>query len=148
MGETLPEAPRPLGAYLPTLMSGDLLFTSGMLPMRDGNVAYTGAVGDTQSVAEGAAAARLAAENAVAAMAAELGGIRQLDRITRIVQVTGHILSAPGFADQPAVLNGASEWLADLFGEAGRHTRLALGAFALPKNATVELALIARIRTD
>lgn len=145
MGMTLPPCPVPIGAYLPVLVADGLVFTSGMLPLVEGDVAVTGAVGAERTLAEGAEAARLCAVNAVAALAAHLGGVAELDRVARIVQVQGHILSAPGFADQPAVLNGASEWLAAVFGETGRHTRLALGAYALPKNATVELALIARV---
>ena len=145
MGVVLPPCPVPLGAYLPVLVADGLVFTSGMLPLVDGQLACTGRVGQERTIEEGAEAARLCALNAVAALAAHLGGVAELDRVARIVQVQGHILSAPGFEDQPQVLNGASEWLAAVFGETGRHTRLALGAFALPKNATVELALIARV---
>ncbi|MDH4228419.1 MAG: RidA family protein [Nitrospirota bacterium] len=147
LGCVLPTAPLPLGAYLPVLESGELVFTSGMLPMIDGRVMFTGIVGGSgHDVTEGAEAARLCAMNAVAALAAHLGGLDGLDRVEQIVQVSGHVLSAPGFCDQPQVLNGASEWLFQVFGETGRHTRMALGAFALPRNATVELALVARLR--
>ena len=145
MGIRLPDPPAPLGAYVPVRTVGDMLYTSGMLPMRDGAVAYTGRVGAELSVAQGAEAAELCARNAVAAVAAELGGVDQLARVRQIVQVTGHVLCAAGFADQPAVVDGASRWLAAVFGERGRHTRLALGAFALPKGAAVELALVLRI---
>ncbi|MFQ5508704.1 MAG: RidA family protein [Leptospirillia bacterium] len=148
LGVTLPPCPEPIGDYVPALISGDLLYTSGMLPLEGGALAFTGRVGAERSVEEGIRAARLAALNAVAAMAQALGGAAGLDRIERIVQVTGHILSTAEFSDQPQVLNGASEWLGSLFGERGQHTRLALGAFALPKNATVEVALVARIGTE
>lgn len=145
MGVTLPPVPSPLGAYVPALADGESIHTSGMLPVRDGAVAFTGRVGAERTVAEGAEAARLCALNAVAALAAVLGGPEDLRRVTRIVRVTGHVASAPDFFDQPAVVDGASAWLAAVFGEAGRHSRLALGAFVLPRNATVELALVARI---
>lgn len=145
MGERLPRPTAPLGAYVPACTVGDLVFTSGMLPIRDGRVAYAGRVGADLSVGEGAEAAALCARNAVAALAAELGGVRGLSRVRRIVQVTGHVRSAEGFSDQSGVVDGASRWLAEVFGDRGRHTRLALGAFALPRGAAVELALIVHI---
>ena len=147
LGVDLPDCPAPLGAYVPALAVGDLVYTSGMLPLTDGDLAYVGPVGPVHTVDAGAAAAKLCAQNAVAAIAGLLGGVAGLDRVTRVVQVTGHILCLPDFAEQPAVLNGASEWLAELFGEPGRHTRLALGAHALPKNATVELAMVVQVAT-
>jgi len=146
LGVTLPPVPTPLGGYVPALVAGDLAHTSGMLPVRDGLVAYTGRLGADLTVAEGAEAARLCAVNAVAALAAVLGGVEGLARVERLVQVTGHVCSADDFFDQPAVVDGASVWLAVVFGDAGSHTRLALGAWCLPKNAAVELALVARIR--
>jgi enamine deaminase RidA (YjgF/YER057c/UK114 family) len=145
LGEELPPAPAPLGAYVPVRQAGDLLFTSGMLPMRDGKVACTGRVGAEVTVEQAREAAVLCARNAVAALAAELGGVAGLAKVREVVQVTGHVLSAEGFSDQSAVVDGASAWLTEVFGEAGRHTRLALGAYALPRNAAVELALVVRI---
>jgi len=145
LGERLPPPPAALGAYVPVRAAGDLMFTSGMLPVRDGEIAFTGRVGAERTVDEGRQAAALCARNAVAALADALGGVEGLSRVTEIVQVTGHVLSAEGFSDQPAVVDGASTWLVDVFGDAGRHSRLALGAFALPKNAAVELALVVRI---
>jgi enamine deaminase RidA (YjgF/YER057c/UK114 family) len=145
LGERLPAPPAPLGAYVPVRVAGDLLFTSGMLPMRDGAVAFTGRVGAELTVDQAREAALLCARNAVAALAAALGGVEGLARVREVVQVTGHVLSAEGFSDQPAVVDRASTWLTEVFGEAGRHTRLALGAFALPRNAAVELALVVRI---
>jgi len=145
MGLALPPVPTPLGAYVPALAEGDLVHTSGMLPVRDGLVAFTGRVGAERTPSEGAEAARLCALNAVAALASVLGGPEGLIRVQRIVRVTGHVCSAPDFLDQPTVVDGASAWLAAVFGERGRHTRLALGAYVLPRNATVELALVARI---
>jgi enamine deaminase RidA (YjgF/YER057c/UK114 family) len=145
LGERLPAPPPALGAYVPVRAAGDLWFTSGMLPVRDGKVAFVGRVGAELTVDQGKQAAALCARNAVAALADALGGVEALTRVREIVQVTGHVLSAEGFCDQPAVVDGASTWLTEVFGEAGRHSRLALGAFALPKNAAVELALVVRI---
>jgi len=148
LGITLPPCPTPLGSYVPTVQDGGLIYTSGMLPLMDGQLTLIGPIGvGGHSVADGAEAARLCALNAVAAIAAELGGIAQLERVQRVIQVSGHILSADGFSEQPAVLNGASNWLAQVFGERGRHTRLALGAAALPMHASVELALVVRVAT-
>lgn len=144
----LPAPPKPLGAYVPVHTVGDMLYTSGMLPIRDGAVAYAGRVGQDLTVAQGAEAAELCARNAVAAIAAALGGVAGLRRVRRVVQVTAHVLCGPDFTDQPAVADGASNWLAAVFGERGRHTRLALGASALPKGAAVELALVLAIEPD
>lgn len=147
LGITLPDCPAPLGSYVPALRDGDLIYTSGMLPLADGRLALSGPIGaDGHSAEMGAAAARLCALNALAAVAAELGGLDGLERVERVVQVTGHVLSAPDFADQPLVLNGASDLFFQVFGERGRHTRMALGAWALPKNAAVELAVLVRVR--
>jgi enamine deaminase RidA (YjgF/YER057c/UK114 family) len=145
MGVVLPPVPTPLGAYVPALADGELIHTSGMLPVRDGVVAFTGRVGSERTVADGTEAARLCALNAVAALASVLGGPEGLKRVQRVLQVTGHVASAPDFFDQPVVVDGASAWLAAVFGEGGRHSRLALGAYVLPRNATVELALAVRI---
>jgi enamine deaminase RidA (YjgF/YER057c/UK114 family) len=146
MGVVLPSCPAPLGSYVPAVRDGGLIHTSGMLPLEDGKLTLTGPIGPGgHGVEAGANAARQCAINAVAAIAAELGGVDQLDRVQRVVQVCGHILSVDGFGEQPTVLNGASDWLGELFGEAGRHSRLALGAFALPKNASVEVAVVVRI---
>lgn len=146
MGVVLPPCPTPLGSYVPAVRDGGLIHTSGMLPLEDGELTLTGPIGPGgHGVETGADAARQCAINAVSAIAAELGGVDQLDRVQRVVQVCGHILSVDGFGDQPAVLNGASDWLGELFGEAGRHSRLALGAFALPKHASVEVAVVVRI---
>lgn len=146
LGVALPPCPAPLGAYVPTVRDGGLIYTSGMLPMADGVLTLTGPVGPGGHPAErGAEAARLCALNALAAIAAELGGVEGLERVARVIQVTGHVLSAPGFADQPQVLNGASDFLFQVFGERGRHTRMALGAAALPRGASVELAVVVRV---
>jgi len=117
-----------------------------MLPLVDGRVAVTGRVGAGRTVAEGAYAARLCAIQALAAIAACLGGgAEALARVVRVEQVVGHVLCAPDCTAQPAVLNGASTFLVEVFGDRGRHTRLALGAHALPLDATVELAMVVRV---
>ena len=113
--------------------------------MREGVPAWTGKLGRELSVEQGAEAARLACLNALAVVRAELGS---LDRVARVVRLSGHVASAEGFANQPAVVNGASDLLVAVFGEAGRHARLALGAFQLPLNAPVELELIVRVTPE
>ncbi|HEY5594878.1 MAG TPA: RidA family protein [Nitrospiria bacterium] len=143
LGITLPTAPKPVANYLPAVRAGELLFTSGMLPMKDGTLAYEGKLGKELSVELGQEAARLAALNALAVVKQELGS---LDNVARVVRLTGHVASAPGFVQQPAVLNGASDLLVAIFGEAGRHTRAALGAAELPLGSPIELELIVQIR--
>ena len=143
LGITLPTAPKPVANYLPAVRAGELLFTSGVLPMKDGTLAYEGKLGKELSVELGQEAARLAALNALAVVKQELGS---LDNVARVVRLTGHVASAPGFVQQPAVLNGASDLLVAIFGEAGRHTRAALGAAELPLGSPIELELIVQIR--
>lgn len=142
LGITLNPPPPPLGAYVPTVRSGNLVFVSGTLPVVDGKPVSTGKLGGEVSVEEGKLAARQAAINALDSLKGEIGS---LDRVRRIVRVEGHVASAPGFTDQAQVVNGASELLAEVFGEAGKHTRLALGSAELPLNAPIELALIAEV---
>jgi enamine deaminase RidA (YjgF/YER057c/UK114 family) len=140
----LPAAPKPVASYVPAVRSGDLLFLSGILPMKEGKPAWTGKVGRELTVEEGAEAARLACLNALAVVKAELGG---LDAVARIVRLGGHVASAEGFTQQPAVVNGASDLLVAIFGDAGRHARLALGAYELPLGAAIELELIVQARS-
>ncbi len=142
LGIDLPAAPAPVAAYEPVVISGSLLWVSGQLPVRDGGVVYTGPAGGGADPDDGTAAARLAALNAVAQIRRCTG---TLDRVMRIVQVTVYVNSAPGFTGQPGVANGASEVLVEIFGEAGRHSRAAVGVSELPLNATVELTLVAEI---
>jgi len=142
LGLVLPAAPRPVGSYVPAKQAGDLVFVSGVLPFQDGKVRMTGKLGDELTVQDGAEAARFSLLNALAILKQELG---TLDRVKTIVRLTGHVASAEGFVDQPAVLNGVSDLLVDIFGEPGRHARLALGAAELPLHAAVELELIVQI---
>lgn len=140
LGWTLPAPPGPIGAYVPVVRTGCLLFLSGQLPMREGKLALTGRVGDELTVEQAQDEMRQAALNALAIIKAELGS---LNHVRRIVRLAGHVASAAGFGDQPGVTNAASEMFLALFGpERGCHARLALGAASLPRNACVELELI------
>lgn len=142
LGIELPPPPKPVASYVPAVLAGDLLFLSGILPFRDGQVVITGKLGQEVTVDRGAEAASLALLNALAVVKQELGS---LDRVRRIVRVVGHVASAAGFAQQPAVINGASDLLVQLFGEAGRHARVALGAAELPLHAAIELELLVQV---
>jgi enamine deaminase RidA (YjgF/YER057c/UK114 family) len=139
LGLELPEAPKPVATYVPAVRTGNLLFLSGVLPMRNGQLAFTGKLGRDLTVPEGIEAAKIAILNALAIAKQELGS---LDRITRVVKVVGHVASADGFAEQPQVLNGASDLLVAIFGDAGRHARVATGAAELPRGAAVEIEVI------
>lgn len=143
LGLTLPPAPRPVAAYVPWVQTGQLIFTSGQLPFEGGQVKFTGAVGRDLTLEQGAEAARLAALNALAVVQAAVG---DLDRVERVVKLTGWVASAETFTDQPKVMNGASELLVALFGDAGLHARAALGVNVLPLNAAVEVELIVQVR--
>ena len=142
LGITLPPAPKPVAAYIPAVRAGELLFLSGTGPFKDGQIAFTGKLGKDLTVEQGYEAARLTLLNALAMVHQELG---TLDRVVRIVRLTGHVASAEGFTQQPAVINGASDLLVQIFGEAGRHARLALGAAELPLNMAIELELILQV---
>jgi enamine deaminase RidA (YjgF/YER057c/UK114 family) len=135
----LPPPPQPLATYVPAIRAGVFLFLSGVLPMRDGQLAFSGKLGRDLTVEQGMEAARLALLNALAIAKQDLG---TLDRITRVVKVVGHVASAEGFVQQPQVLNGASDLLVEIFGEVGRHTRVAVGAAELPRGAPVEIEII------
>jgi enamine deaminase RidA (YjgF/YER057c/UK114 family) len=143
LGIALPPAPKPVATYIPAVRAGDLLFLSGTGPFKDGRIAFTGKLGRDLTVEQGYEAARLTLLNALAMARQELG---TLDRVVRVVRVTGHVASAEGFTQQPAVINGASDLLVQIFGEAGRHARLALGAAELPLNMCLELELILQVR--
>ncbi len=140
LGWRLPPPAGPIGAYVPVVRTGNLLFVSGQLPLRDGQLRVTGRVGDEVGQAQAQDEMRQAALNALAIIRAELGS---LDQVRRVVRLVGHVCSAAGFAGQAAVTNAASEVFLEVFGaERGSHARLALGAAALPKNAAVELEVI------
>lgn len=142
LGVTIPPVVAPVAAYTPALRSGNLVYTSGQLPFVDGQLTVVGKVGAEVSVEQAKEAARLCAVNALAAVHDLVG----LDAVVRIVKVVGFVASAPGFTDQPIVINGASEFLGEVFGEAGVHARSAVGVAELPKGTPVEVELIAEVR--
>ena len=142
LGLELPAVPTPAGSYVPAVRAGSFLFTAGQLPFENGELRLTGKVGDGITSEEAHEAARLCALNALAAVASECGG---LSNVRRIVKVTGYVASAPGFNGQPTVLNGASDLLKEIFGEAGLHARSAVGVAELPLGVPVELELIVEL---
>lgn len=142
LGFELPEVVAPLASYVPTSRTGSLVYTAGQLPMVKGELAVTGKVGAEVTPEQAFEQARICALNAIAALKAEVG---ELSRVVRIVKVVGFIASAPDFHGQPAVLNGASDLLGEVFGDAGRHARSAVGVSVLPKDAAVEVELIAQV---
>ena len=145
MGIVLPEAGPPLGSYVPWVRTGNLIYLSGILPLVGQRLLFSGRLGESVGTEDGAAAARQAAVNALAVLKHALGS---LDKVSKIIRLTGYVASAPDFSDQPAVLNAASDLLAEVFGESGRHTRVAVGAAALPKGACVEIDLVIEVRGD
>jgi enamine deaminase RidA (YjgF/YER057c/UK114 family) len=142
LGLAVPAVPAPVAAYVPAVRTGDLVYTSGQLPMIDGSLARTGKVGAEVTAEDAQALARTAALNAIAAVRAEVGS---LNAVRRVVKVVGYVASAPGFTGQPGVLNGASELLGAVFGDAGRHARSAVGVAELPLDAPVEVELIVEV---
>ena len=145
LGLTLPQVVPPLAAYQPAVRTGRYVYTAGQLPMADGKLLATGKVGAEISPNEAAGLARTCVLNALAAVASAAGG---LDSIRRIVKVTGFVASSPDFTGQALVLNGASELLLEVLGEAGRHARSAVGVAVLPLDAPVEVELIAEVGDD
>ncbi len=143
MGLELPAAPEPVGVYVPAVRTGNLVFVSGQLPMKDGELMATGHVGAEVSLEEAQRCARQAALNALAVVAAEVGS---LENVARVVRLTGHVAGAPGFTDQAKVMNAASELVGEIFGDAGRHSRAALGAAELPLGAPIELEMIVEVK--
>lgn len=142
LGLILPAPPKPVATYIPASQVGELLFVSGVLPFEGGKLMMTGKLGEKLDVKAGYQAARLALLNGLAIIHQALG---DLERVKKIVRLTGHVASATGFSEQPAVVNGASDLLVELFGERGRHARLALGAVELPLHAPIELELIVHV---
>ncbi|PPG14461.1 LysR family transcriptional regulator [Rathayibacter sp. AY1G1] len=139
LGVELPAVAVPAGAYVPAVVHGGLVYTAGQIPFVDGALPLVGKVGDEVSPEQAKDLARTCALNALAAVADAIGS---LDRVTRIVKLTGFVASASGFTGQPGVINGASELLGDVFGEPGRHARSAVGVAELPLGAPVEVELI------
>jgi enamine deaminase RidA (YjgF/YER057c/UK114 family) len=146
LGLVVPDVAAPVAAYLPALREGNLVFTSGQLPMVSGALAQTGKVGDGHGLVPADDArelARLCALNAIAAVKSVIG---DLDKVTRVVKVVGFVASDPSFTGQPGVINGASELLALAFGEAGLHARSAVGVAVLPLDSPVEVEIIVSVR--
>ena len=142
LGITLPEVVPPLAAYRPTARTGDLVFTAGQLPARDGEMLAVGKVGGAVTADQGYDCARQCTLNALAAIAAEVGSI---DAIKRVVKAVVFVASTPDFTGQPQVANGASELLAEVFGEAGKHARSAVGVAVLPLDVPVEVELVVEV---
>lgn len=143
LGLTLPQAPKPVASYIPTLVVSNLLFTSGNLPLKDGKVIYEGKMGEGKNLIEvGYEASALATLNSLSAAKETLGS---LSKIKRVLKVTGYVNSTKGFTDQPKVINGASDLLVKIFGESGKHVRSAIGVSELPLNALVEIEFIYQI---
>ena len=142
LGLILPTLAKPLAAYVPAKKSGNLVFTAGQLPMVDGVLVVQGFLGKNVEIAEAYQAARICTLNALAAIKSVIG---DLDQIKQIVRVVGYVASAPEFTQQPAVVNGASELLLEIFGENGKHARSAVGMAVLPLNAAVEIELTVEI---
>jgi enamine deaminase RidA (YjgF/YER057c/UK114 family) len=143
IGLEVPPVVPPVAAYVPAVRSGDLVWVSGQVPVVEGKVLATGKVGAGVEPERAAELARVCALNAIAALKAELG---DLDQVERIVKVVGFVARAPSFSGQPAVVNGASELLVAVFGEAGRHARSAVGVSVLPLDVPVEVELVAKVR--
>jgi len=135
----LPAVVVPLGSYVPCIQTGNLLFLSGILPLREGRLFRTGRVGDTVSLAEAQEEARQVVLNALSVVKNHLGS---LEKIRRCIRLNGYVASADDFTEQPKVLNAASDLLVEIFGESARHTRMAVGVFNLPLNSPLEIDFI------
>ena len=141
LGYELPGVAKPLASYVPAVRVGNQVWTSGQLPLVEGTLPLTGKVGAEITTEQAQEQARIAALNALAAIDAEVG----LDNISRVLKIVGFVASDPAYADQPVVINGASDFIGEVFGDAGKHARSAVGVAALPKNAPVEIELIVEI---
>ena len=142
LGVSLPAPAVPVAAYVPCVRTGNLVYVSGQVPLVDGRPSHLGRLGDDVGLEDGRAAARTCAINVLAALKAELG---ELSQVRRVVKVTGFVASAPGFTDMPKVVNAASELFGEAFGDAGRHSRSAVGVAALPLGVPVEVEAIVEV---
>ncbi|KAG0511469.1 MAG: RidA family protein [Nitrosopumilaceae archaeon] len=138
----LPNAPKPAGSYIPVVISNNIAYVSGQIPVKEGKVVFSGKVPTQQSIEEAGKAAKLCAINALAQLKASLGN---LDRINKIIRVSGFVNSTPEFDQQPTIINSASDLLFNIFGEKGKHTRIAVGVASLPLESTVEIDMIVEI---
>lgn len=139
LGIELPEAPKPLGSYVPCVQSGKLLFLSGILPLKNGKLTTTGRVGESVSLEEAQKDAKQIVINALSILKSQTGDLK---KIKRCIKMTGYVSSTPDFTDQPKVLNAASDLLFEILGEAGRHSRTAVGVDTLPLNSPLEIEFI------
>ncbi len=137
LGIELPQAPAPAANYIPFVVTGNLVFVAGQLPVLNGEVQFKGRIGENMDIDEGYQAARLCGLNLIAQAEAAAGG--DLDKIKRVVKLGGFVSATPDFTDHPKVVNGASDLMADVFGEAGKHARFAVGAASLPLGVSVEV---------
>jgi enamine deaminase RidA (YjgF/YER057c/UK114 family) len=145
LGITLPVPPKPAGSYIPVVISGNLVFVSGQIPMQEGKVTFAGKVPTEKTVEEAQSAARVCAINILAQLKANLGS---LDRISKIVRVSGFVNSASEFTEHPKIINAASDLFFEIFGEKGKHSRIAVGVSSLPLNSTVEIDMVAEFTSD
>jgi enamine deaminase RidA (YjgF/YER057c/UK114 family) len=145
LGITLPTPPKPAGSYIPVVTSGNLVFVSGQIPMQDGKVSYTGKVPTERTIEDAQNAAKICAVNILAQIKANLGN---LDRISKIVRVSGFVNSTGDFAEHPKIINAASDLFFEIFGEKAKHSRIAVGVSSLPLNSTVEIDMIAEFTSD
>lgn len=143
LGLTVPEAPAPVAAYVPGVKVGGYVYTSGQIPLVNGQMAYQGKVGDTKTLEDGYAAAQVCVLNCLGVVKSLIG---DLDKIEQVVKVVGFVNSAAGFNMQPKVINGASELLGQILGDQGKHARSAVGVNELPLDATCEVELIVKVR--
>jgi enamine deaminase RidA (YjgF/YER057c/UK114 family) len=142
LGLSVPDVVKPVAAYVPAVRTGSYVYTSGQLPMRDGKLVVTGKVGGDVSAEQATSCARQCALNAIAAVRAEIG---ELSNVKRVVKVVAFVASTTDFTGQPSVANGASELLGDVFGDAGKHARSAVGVPVLPMDAPVEVELVVEV---
>lgn len=142
LGIIIPNAPKPAGSYIPVVLSGKLAFVSGQIPIKDGQVVYQGKVGDAQSIDDAQEAAKLCVINGLAQIEAYCG---TLDNLEKIIKISGFVNSTKDFTEHPKVINAASDLLMKIFGEKGRHSRIAIGVSSLPLNATVEIDMVVEI---
>ncbi len=142
LGVSLPTAPKPAGSYVPVVVSGKLAFVSGQIPIKDGQVIYQGKVGIEQSIEQAQKAAKLCIINGLAQINTYFG---TLDNLEKIIKISGFVNSAQDFTEHPKVINAASDFLVEIFGEEGRHSRIAIGVSSLPLNATVEIDMLVEI---
>ncbi len=143
MGIKLPDAPAPAGSYVPTVRTGQLLFCAGTISLQNGQISHAGQVGREQTVETAKESARICVLNTLANIKAAVGS---LDRVARVVMVNGFVNAIDGFSDSPAVINGASDLLLQIFGEAGKHARAAVAVNGLPRNSTVEVQLVVELK--